>query len=63
MNCVIKILEENPLVSLATNGLDNNSKIRPILYYFEEDEKPYFCTSNKKKPMYKEMQKKILILK
>lgn len=49
MNCVIKILEENPLVYLATNGLDNNSKIRPILYYFEEDEKPYFCTSNKKK--------------
>ena len=62
MNCVIKFLEENPLVYLATNGLDNNSKIRLILYYFEEDEKAYFCTSNKKKPKYKDA-KKILILK
>ena len=31
MNCVIKFLEENTLVYLATNGLDNNSKIRTIL--------------------------------
>lgn len=62
MNCVIKFLEENPLVYLATNGLDNNSKIRLILYYFEEDEKPYFCTSNKKNQCIKKC-KKILILK
>lgn len=56
MNDVIKFLEENPLVYLATNGLDNIPKIRPIRYYFEENEKPYFCTSNKK-PMFKEMEK------
>mgnify|MGYP004523550239 FL=1 len=57
MNCVIKFLEENPLVYLATNGLDNNSKIRLILYYFEEDEKPYFCTSNKKNQCIKKCKK------
>ncbi|WP_299522721.1 pyridoxamine 5'-phosphate oxidase family protein [uncultured Methanobrevibacter sp.] len=54
MNDVIKFLSENPLVYLATKGLDGNAKVRPILYYFEENNKPYFCTSNKK-PMYKEL--------
>lgn len=56
MNDVIKFLNENPLIYLATEGLDGNAKVRPILYYFEENNKPYFCTSNKK-PMYKELAK------
>ena len=56
MNEVIKFLNENPLIYLATEGLDGNAKVRPILYYFEENNKPYFCTSNKK-PMYKELAK------
>ena len=46
MNDVIKFLNENPLIYLATEGLDGNAKVRP----------PYFCTSNKK-PMYKELEK------
>lgn len=54
MNDVIKFLNKNPLQYLATTGLDGNAKVRPILYYFEENDKPYFCTSNKK-PMYKEL--------
>lgn len=44
MNDVIKFLNENPLIYLATEGLDGNAKVRPILYYFEENNKPYFCT-------------------
>ena len=56
MNDVIKFLNENPLIYLATECLDGNSKVRPILYYFEENNKPYFCTSNKN-PMYKELEK------
>lgn len=36
MNDVIKFLNENPLIYLATEGLDGNAKVRPILYYFEE---------------------------
>lgn len=56
MNDVIKFLNENSLVYLATEGLDGNAKVRPILYYFEENGKPYFCTSNTK-PMYKELVK------
>lgn len=47
MNDVIKFLNENPLIYLATEGLDGNAKVRPILYYFEENNKLYFCTSNK----------------
>ncbi len=54
MNEVIDFLTENPQLYLATLGLDGNAKVRPILYYFEENEKPYFCTSNQK-PMFKEL--------
>ena len=54
MSDVIEFLKENSLVYLATSGLDGNAKVRPILYYFEEDGKPYFCTANNK-PMYKEL--------
>ena len=54
MSDVIKFLEENSLIYLATSGLDGNAKVRPILFYFEEDEKPYFCTANNK-PMFKEL--------
>ena len=41
MNEVIDFLTENPQLYLATLGLDGNAKVRPILYYFEENEKPY----------------------
>ena len=54
MNDVINFLKENNLIYLATSGLDGNAKVRPILFYFEEDEKPYFCTANTK-PMFKEL--------
>ena len=54
MNDVKKSLEENPVEYLATVGLDGEAKVRPIMYYFEENGKFYFCTSNEK-PMYKEL--------
>lgn len=54
MNEVINFLTENPLIYLATSGLDGNAKVRPILFYFEENGKPYFCTANTK-PMFKEL--------
>ena len=54
MNEVIEFLSENPVVYLATLGLDGNAKVRPIMYYFEENGNPYFCTANTK-PMYKEL--------
>lgn len=46
MSEVINFLKENSLICLATSGLDGNAKVRPILFYFDEDEKPYFCTGN-----------------
>ena len=55
MSDVIEFLEENSLIYLATSGLDGNAKVRPILFYFEEDGKPYFCTANTK-PMFKELE-------
>ena len=54
MSEVINFLTENPLIYLATSGLDGNAKVRPILFYFEENGKPYFCTANTK-PMFKEL--------
>ena len=54
MSEVINFLKENTLIYLATSGLDGNAKVRPILFYFEEDGKPYFCTANTK-PMFKEL--------
>ena len=37
MSEVINFLKENSLIYLATSGLDGNAKVRPILFYFEED--------------------------
>ena len=54
MSEVIEFLKENPLIYIATSGLDGNAKVRPILFYFEEDGKPYFCTANTK-PVFKEL--------
>ena len=54
MSDVIEFLKENSLIYLATSGIDGNAKVRPILFYFEEDGKPYFCTANNK-PMFKEL--------
>lgn len=55
MNDVKEFLEKNPVEYLATIGLDGEAKVRPIMYYFEENGKYYFCTNNEK-PMYKELQ-------
>ena len=54
MSDLIEFLKENSLIYLATSGLDGNAKVRQILFYFEEDGKPYFCTANTK-PMFKEL--------
>ena len=54
MSDVIEFLKEKSLIYLATSGIDGNAKVRPILFYFEEDGKPYFCTANTK-PMFKEL--------
>lgn len=55
MNDVKEFLEQNPVEYLATIGLDGEAKVRPIMYYFEENGKYYFCTSTQK-PMYKELE-------
>ena len=55
MEEVIKFLTETPQQYLATIGLDGKAKVRPILFYFAEDNKPYFCTNNQKS-MYKELK-------
>ena len=55
MNDVVKFLNENPIQYLSTVGLDGNAKVRPVMYYIEEEGKLYFCTSNEK-PMFKELE-------
>ena len=39
MNDVKEFLEQNPVEYLATIGLDGEAKVRPIMYYFEENGK------------------------
>ncbi|WP_409199418.1 pyridoxamine 5'-phosphate oxidase family protein [Methanobrevibacter sp. DSM 116169] len=56
MNDVINFLKENPIQYLATLGLDNNPKVRPVQFMCEDEGKLYFCTSNEK-IMYKELIK------
>jgi uncharacterized pyridoxamine 5'-phosphate oxidase family protein len=54
MSDVTNFLKENPIQYLSTMGLDGNAKVRPVMFYFEENNKLFFCTSNEK-PMYKEL--------
>ncbi|MDR0900359.1 MAG: pyridoxamine 5'-phosphate oxidase family protein [Methanobrevibacter sp.] len=55
MNEVINFLKENPIQYLATVGLDNKPKVRPVQFMTETNGKLYFCTSNEK-PVYKELK-------
>lgn len=56
MNEVINFLKENPIQYLATVGLDNKPKVRPVQFMIEDNGKIYFCTINEK-PVYKELKK------
>lgn len=41
-------MQNNRVMYLATVDKARNPKVRPFMYYLERDGKPYFCTSNKK---------------
>lgn len=56
MNKVVQFLKNNPVQFLSTMGLDGKPKVRPFQFILEENEKLYFCTSNKKK-VYAEIKK------
>lgn len=49
MEKVIKFLQENSILFLATIGLDGKPKVRPFQFMLENEGKLYFCTSNQKK--------------
>ncbi len=56
MNDVVKFLRENPVVFVATAGLDGKPKVRPFQFMLEQDGKLWFCTGSQK-DVYREMQK------
>ncbi|MGL4670123.1 MAG: pyridoxamine 5'-phosphate oxidase family protein [Methanobacteriaceae archaeon] len=56
MNELRNFLKENPIQYLATVGLDDKAKVRPVQFMVENNNKFYFCTSNEK-PVYKELEK------
>lgn len=51
MSEVLEFLGKNPLLYLTMQKEDELTKDKPILYYFQDEDKPYFCTSNIK-PIY-----------
>ena len=55
MSEVINFLKSNTIQYLATVGLDNRPKVRPVQFMCEADGKLYFCTSNEKQ-VYKELK-------
>lgn len=55
MEKVIKFLQENSILFLATIGLDGKPKVRPFQFMLENEGKLYFCTSNQKK-IYSELK-------
>lgn len=55
MSEVVKFLNDNPVVYLATVGTDGKAKCRPMLFCMEHDDKIWFCTDNRKN-VYKDMQ-------
>lgn len=54
MNEVVKFLQENQVLYLATVGRDGKAKCRPFMFCFEKDGKLWFCTNNTK-DVYKDM--------
>ena len=56
MNEVLKFLQANPLLYLATVGTNGKAKCRPFMFFFEQEGKLWFCTSNEKQ-VYRDMQK------
>ncbi len=48
MEIIIRFLQENPVQFLATIGMDGNPKVRPFKFRLEEDNRLWFCTSNRK---------------
>jgi len=56
MNKIVEFLKNSGVQYFATIGLDGKPKVRPFQFMFEEDEKLWFCTSNKKK-IYEELMK------
>jgi len=55
MKEVVSFLNKSGVQYIATIGLDGKPKVRPFQFMFEEDEKLWFCTSNRKE-IYKELQ-------
>lgn len=55
MNDVVKFLEENPVLYLATVGCDGKPKCRPFRFFMEQDNKLWFCTNNNK-DVYKDIK-------
>ncbi|MEE0248329.1 MULTISPECIES: pyridoxamine 5'-phosphate oxidase family protein [Peptacetobacter] len=55
MKRVVEFLNENPVQTLATVGLEGNAKARPFMFMTEKEGKLWFCTNNQKE-VYKEMQ-------
>ncbi len=56
MKEVEKFLTDNPVLYVATAGLDGKPKVRPFLFMFFDGGKLYLGTSNKK-PVFAELQK------
>lgn len=54
-NEAIEFMAKNNVLYLATVDSKGNPRVRPFMYYFEKNGKPYFCTSNKK-PMYEQLK-------
>ncbi|MCZ4065149.1 pyridoxamine 5'-phosphate oxidase family protein [Oxalobacter aliiformigenes] len=48
MEIIIRFLQENPVQFLATIGMDGKPKVRPFKFRLEEDNRLWFCTSNRK---------------
>ena len=53
---VVSYLKDSGFQYFATLGLDGKPKVRPFQFMFEENDKLWFCSSNKKE-IYKELQK------
>jgi len=56
MNEIIDFLQKTKVQYLATVGLDDKPKVRPFQFMFAQNNKLWFCTSNKKET-FKEIKK------
>lgn len=48
MEIIVRFLQENPVQFLATIGMDGKPKVRPFRFMLQEDDRLWFCTSNRK---------------